>query len=91
MPVEASRQRDGVRWLDAEREARGSLTEVALGQLGLRQLLDGLRGVRVDAAYAADDSVPAAREAANGIGRDARRLVNRVRERRGTAASRPRA
>ena len=36
-PYEASPQRDGVRWLDVEREARDSLLELRRGQLDPRK------------------------------------------------------
>jgi predicted ATP-grasp superfamily ATP-dependent carboligase len=81
-PFEASQQRDGVRWLDVEREVRDSLLELLRGQLDARQLLSGLRGVRVDAVYALDDPAPAVLEMANGLGRDTRRLVGQIGQRR---------
>ncbi len=74
-PFTAPPQRDGVRWLDIEREARDTLAELRRGQIKPIEVLQGFRGVRVDAIYALDDPAPAAREMASALARDARRLI----------------
>jgi len=77
-PYVAPAQRDGVRWLDFERESRDTLGELRRGQIRPLEVLSGLRGVRVDAVYAFDDPAPAVREMATGLRRDARRILRRI-------------
>lgn len=79
--VVAQPQRDGVRWLDLEREVRDSLAELRKGQIKPRELLSGFRGVRVDAVYALDDPAPALREMATGVARDTRHILRKVLDR----------
>jgi len=79
--VVAQPQRDGVRWLDLEREVRDSLAELRKGQIKPRELLSGFRGVRVDAVYALDDPAPALREMATGVARDTRHVLRKVLDR----------
>ena len=81
-PFTAPPQRDGVRWLDLGREARDTAAELRRGQIKPLEVLSGFRGVRVDAVYALDDPAPAARELASAVARDARRLAQKVAERR---------
>ena len=80
-PFTAPRQRDGVRWLDMEREARDSLLELRRGEIGVSELLGGFRGVRVDAIHSADDPAPALRELGSNLLRDGRRLAQKLRDR----------
>ena len=63
-PIEGGTQVDGVRWLDFPRETRDSLVELVRRKLSVRDLVSGLRSVRVDATFSFDDPVPAFEELA---------------------------
>ena len=71
-PLEAPRQRDGVRWLDAWHDTRDGLRELRRGDLRLRPWMASLRDVRVDAVCALDDPGPAVVSALGAVGRRAR-------------------
>jgi predicted ATP-grasp superfamily ATP-dependent carboligase len=56
--AEASRQREGPRWVDGLRDATSSLKEMSRGQLSGREWLRSLRGIRSEAVFSLSDPLP---------------------------------
>ena len=72
-PIIASRQRDGVRWIQCSTDIPDSLAEMARGELSPWEWLRSLPGTRVDGILAVDDPVPGLLDLGRALWRPVRR------------------